>query len=264
MSHRSLSCASLPAGFSTIALVQSCDQVKNGSLRLQTLFKYPDGSDIDLFLEEGDIIHPYKLTDYGSTRSYLLDLPMDPWAVKKRKNLVASICKDLNVETLDGELFIHLTKDELVKASIQMVRLSQACIRIADLGMTKRYKMTSSFRDDFEEFVANQEYKYEIDTPITGRFGNIVRVDFSIEGARTRNLINTISTLNPTSAHQVANEVFTKWYDLDDFRKKYSFISVYDSENSSFRDEDLSRLSTVSTVLSFPAQAEAIQEALAA
>jgi len=260
-----LSCNSLPAKFGHAALIKSCDTVQSGALRLQTLFQYPDGSFIDLFLEQtGDMLHPFRLSDYGNTSCYLQDVSIDPWSTRNRRRIIEEICERLEVLKNDGELFVYLQEPDIHRISEYMVRLCQACIRMSDLSMTKRYKVINSFKDEFEEFVSLNDVRYEPDVELDGRFGNIIRVDFRTLGKRNNCLIHTLSTQNPSAAHQLANEVFTKWYDLDNMRSEFGFISIYDSQNASFREEDIKRLETISTVLAFPAQADAIADTIAA
>jgi len=260
-----ISCNNIPDGLKNISVITQCDAIANGALRLQTLFQYPDGSSIDTFLDcNDDLIHPYKLSDYGQTATYLLDIPINPWGTSKRKKAISEICQRLNVLAGEGELYIRLSKEDLSTAGHAIVRLCQACIRVSDLSMTKRFRSVSSFRDDVEEFISQNDFQFISDEEAAGRFGNVVRIDFSVAGRSTKNFIQTLSTSHPSAAHQVANEVFTKWYDLEAHRGNYGFVSLYNSDSVAFRDEDLRRLETISTVLGFPAQADAIAESLAA
>lgn len=265
LSRSAFSCENVPEGLVNAPIVTECDLVKSGALRLQTVFQYPDGSSVDVFLAPvDDLVHQYKITDYGQTATYLLDMPMDPWGTSKRKKIISEICRRLNVGVGDGEFYVMLRDKDVHGASGAIVRLAQACIRVSDLAMTKRFRAVSSFRDDVEEFVSQLDLPFATDEEIIGRFGNVVRVDFSVTGKVTKSLMQTLSTAHPSAAHQVANEVFTKWYDIEGSRDRCSFISVYNSDSTAFRDEDLRRLETVSTVLGFPAQADAISEAIAA
>jgi uncharacterized protein (DUF1015 family) len=120
------------------------------------------------------------------------------------------------------------------------------------------------FREDFEEHVLADVPDYQADFETPGRYGRIVKVDFRVQGKRSVSLLQTLSTVNPTAAHQVANEVFTKWYDLQDRQTEFQFLTIYDSNISTFRDSDLKRMEEVSTVLAFPAQTDAIVQVLVA
>lgn len=260
-----LGCDGLARLFTDAPIVQGCDSLKNGSLRLKTLFKYPNGSNIDIFVEKiADFLHPYRLSDYGNTAEFLINMGMDPWATRKRRKTVDAICASVGVYNEDKEFAIRFAANEIPFTSEALVRLAQACISVAGLHLTKRYRSVGLFREEFEERVLADRIDYESDYEIPGRFGNVVRVDFKVTGKRSSSLLQIISTSNSSAAHQVATEMFAKWFDLQDKQGEFQFLTVYDSESPVVRDEDIQRLGAFSTVLAFPAQTDAIMEALAA
>ena len=62
----------------------------------------------------------------------------------------------------------------------------------------------------------------------------------------------------------MTNEMLRKWLDLENARTQFQFLFVYDSNSNVFRDDDLQRLGTVSTVFAYPAQGGDLQAAIAA
>ena len=114
------------------SLVRSIDQVRKGALRLETAFLYPDGSSVDVFLVEDDPLFPkLKLSDFGQTTSWLLDVQVKPWLSKKRQRFVEDALRTYGVEQVGGALELPLRGlDGLVEG---VVKLGQACIRVADL-----------------------------------------------------------------------------------------------------------------------------------
>lgn len=262
-----LSCDEYRQFFEKATVVEDCDMLANGALRLKTVFKYPNGSWVDLFLDKtDDLFTPMRLSDYGETIEYLHHLSLNPLGTKKRKLVVSRICESLGVTFEEDELSLLLRKEDLPHASKRLVCLAQACLRMSEIQFTRQFRIPNSFRDEFEESVLSEvtSDKYESDYSLTGSYGNVVRVDFRVRGERSDNLIQTLSTGNTAAAHALATDIFAKWHDLSDFTDQHSFFSVYDSRNNAFKEEDISRLEQISTVLAFPAQAEAIQEALAA
>ena len=261
-----MTCESLKP-YTSIQLVEACDEIKSGMLRLSTPFRYPDGSNIDLFLGTDSHLHtPIKLTDLAHTAAYLLDIQIKSWATQKRKHIVDDVCKLLGVYREDGELVVRLTEDELNEGHLPsaMVRLAQACIRIADLSFTQRLRAPVGFKDDVEEFISAEGVTVEPAVALPGRYGKDVPVDFRTKGRKVESLVLTLSTQNSAAAHGLSNEVFRRWYDLEPQRAGHQFLTIYDSTNDVFRDDDIARLSEVSTVLPFPAQQEAIRDAIAA
>jgi hypothetical protein len=253
----------------SLPLVRNCDLVKSGMLRLETPFRYPDGSQIDLFLGEagqGQVFEHYRVSDLGQTVGYLLDLQVKPWATQKRKKILEDICQALDVELDGGELLVRLKDEQLTTDLLPdaMVRVAQACIRMADLAYTQRLRAPVSFRDDVEEFISSNGVEVESGITLRGKFDKEVTVDFRTTGRRVKSLILTLSTQNTAAAHGVSNEVFRKWYDLEPQKGDHQFLTLFDSTNNAVRDDDLARLAEVSTVLAFPAEQDAVMQAIAA
>lgn len=259
-----LACGDVDKYISGSPIVENCDVLRDGSLRLKTILKYPNGSNIDVILERrGDLMHPVRLSDYGNTAEFLINIGLDPWAHRKRRETIEELCHSLGVSIVDKELSIIFdVRDPITTEAI--LRLGQACIRVAGLHLTKRQRSSGIFKEEFEERVLADGPDYESDFKLPSRYGQIVKLDFRIQGRHSTSLLQTLSSPNPTAAHQVANEAFTKWYDLAERRTEFQFLTVYDSDNPGLRDVDLKRLEDVSLVLAFPSQAEAIIQAIAA
>jgi len=263
-----LDCETLKGMATSLALVTACDIIKNGMLRLATPFRYPDGSQIDLFLGSppGLLVNDIRVTDLGQTAAYLFDLQLKPWATFKRKQIVEDVCRTLNVAQEGGELLVRLTGADLASSALSdaMVRVAQACIRTADIAYTQRLRAPASFKDEVEEFISSDGVEVESGIVLPGRFNKDVSVDFRTRGRRVKSLILTLSTQNNAAAHGVSNEVFRKWYDLEPQRSEHQFLTLFDSTNNSIRDDDLARIGELSTVLAFPAEQDAVMEAIAA
>lgn len=259
-----LSCDQLHNAVTSISLVEKCDRIKNGMLRLATPFKYPDGSQIDVFLgAEGDLFDGLYLTDLGQTTASLLDMHIKAQSTKKRKTIVTDVCNMLGVIQVGGEFRVNLENIDAMPGAI--VRLAQACIRVSDLMFTQRMVMPGGFKDDVEELISSLNVPYEYDPVRTGQFNNQVVLDFATHGTRVESLIMTISGGVSGPSHIGATEVFSRWYDLANLHSSNQFISVIDSTYAgAFREEDIGRLTTVSTVLSLPDQAEEFKQAIAA
>ncbi len=260
-----MDCNNLQSFVKGFALVRHCDEIRNGMLRMATSFQYPNGSYIDLFLgRKPDLLSEWVLTDLGQTTAYLLDLSIKPWTTKRRKQIVSDICQGLEVEQDGGEFKIVVPNDQIVNLPQAIVRLSQACLRFSDLVLTQQFRMPTVFREELEELVESTSLKYETAVLIPGQYGKDVSMDFQVYGRNVKSLIQTLSTVNSAAAHSLSNEVFRRWYDISFQRPWYQFLTVYDTNNDIFRDDDLARLGSVSTVFGFPAHQEDLSLALAA
>jgi hypothetical protein len=261
-------CEDLSGFTSGFSLIESCDQTRDGFMRLSTPFRYPDGSQIDLFLgspSESRAGVDFILSDKGQTTAYLLDLNVRPWTTRKRKQAVDDVCETLDVRLEGGQLTINLTEQQLPDISSMIVRLAQACIRVTDLAFTQRLRAVNSFKEDIEEFFETTGLEYQSPVLLDGRLGAGVEVDFRVIGRSVTSLVQTVSTGNAYATHGIINEVFRRWYELPEaFRIRDQFVTIYDSGQDFYRGEDLAALGEQSVVFAFPAQADQIAGMLAA
>ena len=265
MNGQFLNCESLREVVSGFSLVRQCDVTKNGMLRIATPFNYPNGSHIDLFLlPNANLLGEFTLSDYGQTADYLADMNIKPWATKKRRTLIEDICNVLQVLSKGGTFEIQVDSQNLSELPQAIVRLAQACISVSDLAFTQKLQTTGVFKEDVEEFIAWTDLSYDLDIELVGQFGKVVKVDFRVYGQIMGTLVQTLSTPYPGTAHLSANEIFRRWYDLTPYRSSNQFLTIYDTTNRIFREDDLSRLSDFSQVLGFPEDQDQIQELLAA
>src|SRR5665213_1652520 len=130
-------CERLKTLLTGLSLVKDCQRLKDGTLRMATNLRYPNGSFVDVFVhDQGDLgdagpglFKGYVLSDMGQTALYLLQLGMEVWATEKRKLAVEDVCKILGVESKRNQLQIKLISDEEAQVADAFLRLAQACIR---------------------------------------------------------------------------------------------------------------------------------------
>jgi Domain of unknown function DUF1828 len=266
-------CDELKSAVSGFSLVDSCDEVSAGVLRISTPFAYPDGSQVDLFLESplqdaisGDF-RKLTLSDLGQTVAGLLNLQIKPWKTKRRRQLVEDICASLGVALNGGQLEIRFTRNQFEKLPEFIVLLGQACIRVSDIAFTQRLRALTTFDEDFEEFIESIGVRYESPSVVAGRDERLVKVDYAVFSPTRPVLIQTLSAQNESAAHDQSVETFTRWFDLnvvETVRDSYRFMTIYDSETDAIRPADISRLYLISEVRAFPSQEESIRAALTA
>ena len=74
---------------------------------METAFLYPDGGNIDLFLvKEGPLLPFQKLSDFGNTSSWLLDLQVRPWLSAKRRGMLEQALQSLDVKQAGGSVLL--------------------------------------------------------------------------------------------------------------------------------------------------------------
>ena len=239
--------ANVQAQFTGHPLVRSVDRLPKGHVRLETGFLYPDGASVDVFLvEEAPLLPSSKLSDLGQTMSWLLDVQVKPWLSKKRQRFVEDALRVYGVTQSGGALELPLEPGKLVDG---VVRLGQACVRVADLIYTRRTSLQAGVVEEVEEVLADSELDYQPGAELDGRFGARVRVDFLVRGHRTSSTLLTLSSYNSSAAHGAANEIFRKWYDLDIPARSEQRVTILDDRSDVYRSEDVQRLKNISDVV---------------
>ncbi|HEX8821766.1 MAG TPA: DUF1828 domain-containing protein [Archangium sp.] len=241
-------------------LIRGVDRVPKGHLRIETGFLYPDGTPIEVFLvkdREVPVFSFSKLSDLGQTTAYLLNLSVRPWVSAKRRAFLEDTLHTHRVESNGGAFEVPVSRfDEIPDA---IIRLAQACLRASDLIFTRRVSLLSPFEDQFEEFLGDAELTYEPRAALSLPDNRTVEVDFLVRGKRTDSAVLTLSSSTPSAAHTVANEVFTKWYDIAAAERPENRVTVFDDSRDVYRPSDLERIAKFSDVLPFSERRQVIE-----
>ncbi len=258
-----------------LSLVKDCYRLEDGTLRMATKLRYPNGAFLDVFVhDQGDLLTDgepslykgYVLSDMGQTALYLLDFGMEIWSTDKRKRAVAEVCESLEVEHHRGQLRVRLFSAQESEVADAFLRLSQACLRVADLSYMHRFATPGTFKEEVNEFLADTRLPYESDITLPGKYNNNeVPIDFRVKGPRT-SLLRLISGKTTSYAHVTANEVFRCWHDLVGLKEGNRFVTVVDERERTklMRTDDVARLGELSEVVFFPLQHEQFRALLTA
>lgn len=244
-----------------LCMVRGVDTVPRGHVRLETKFQYPDRSSVDLFILNGPqgVLTPTDpvLSDLGQTMTWLADVQVRPWQSKKRMQLLEDALNSLHVQQNGGalEASFQASRGSLEDA---VIRLGQACVRVADLCFTRRSNLSVNATEEVEELLSEAELQYEQNAQLEGRHGNLVVVDFLTVGRRQRSAVLTLAAQYPGSAHGSANEVFRKLYDLDTPARQEQRVTVYDDRYDVYRVEDLERIKDLSELVPLSARQDVV------
>ncbi len=231
------------------SIVREVDKVPKGHVRIETAFLYPEGSSVDLFIvEENSLFPPTKLSDLGNTSQWLLDIQIRPWLSKKRQAYVHDALRIYGVEHQGRAL--ELTLPSLDGVVDGIVRLGQACVRVADLAYTRRSSLQLAVTEEVEEVLVDSELDYDTNPELEGRYGKPIRVDFLVRGNRSKSALLTLSSQNSSQAHIQANEIFRRWHDLNIPARTEQRVTIFDDRYDVYRDDDLHRLRDISEVIS--------------
>jgi hypothetical protein len=235
-----------------LCMVREVDRVPRGHVRLETKFQYPDRSSVDLFILNGPqgglATAAPVLSDLGQTMSWLADVQLRPWQSKKRQRILEDTLYSLGIRQLGGALETNFdaNHDSLEEA---VIRLGQACVRVADLSFTRRSNLQVNATEEVEELLSDAELAYETNAPLRGRHDNVVVVDFLVAGRRRKSAVLTLAAQYQGSAHNSANEVFRKLYDLETPQRDEQRVTVYDDRYDVYRDDDLARIKDKSELI---------------
>ena len=152
------------------ALIEAVDAVPKGHLRIASAFRYPDGSAVDLFIaNQKDLLSgvgPVTLTDFGNTFLWLDQLDIRPLKSARRKQLTEDVLETYGGTHARGSLSCTVDKTNLLPG---IIRLGQACIRIADLTFTQRIAAQGSFTEEVENLIDDTGLDYEPNSTKTPR-----------------------------------------------------------------------------------------------
>ena len=249
-----MKCEEIIKETSKFSVVRKCEVIKNNNIRISTPFQYPDRSYIDLFFSQTEDMFDSYLSDYGFTFAFLTDMQLKPWGTKKRKHIVSDICEAFGVELIGGDLRIKIPKVAMNNFSDYVVRLSQACIRVADLIFTTRLKSFNPFNEIVEEYIDSVGLNYDTDILIKTKYNSDLTIDYLVYGKRVESYVLSFSSANQNASHSQCNEIFRKWHDISHIKESKQFVTIYDSMSGNYREDDLLRLKEVSNVIGFPAE----------
>ena len=192
------------------SLIKEADLIKNSHVRMETGFLYPDGSSVDIFIKnDHDLFKNIDvvLTDFGNSISWLNMIGIDPFKSQKKSGILKNIFETYGIREEGGCLECRINIDSVAEG---IVRLGQACLRVADLSYTVRFAPQSLFAEEVEEVLDESGLAYERNAKILGRARNMVKVDFKVRGPRTESALMLLpaETRSETAAHQKAAHVF--------------------------------------------------------
>lgn len=224
--------------------------LEKGHLALETVFKYPDGGSIEVCVPKEDLFGNggrYTLTDFGTTFSWLNDAGVQAWKRPAKSGLLQDAIEPYGVARRGGQLLIEgLDPGSLFDG---IIRLSQACLRVADIAYTARLRSRTEFAVRVEEVLAVADFEYETDYEIPLDEGRTTRVDYYVTGTRRNSAILLLSANNTAYAHQKSTDVFTKFFDLQRFRRPEHRMTIWDPSSDVFKEADLERLEIVCSVI---------------
>jgi hypothetical protein len=237
-----------------ISLVRAVNRLSKGHIRIETAFHYPDGSSVDLFIaHRADPlkgVEPLELTDFGNTIGWLMQLGVNPLRNQRRRKQMQDILSIYEVTEDRSALKCRVSPPQLSEG---IIRLGQACIRVADLSFTARFLPRPRFAEEVEDVLEGADFRYEPDAVLLSLADNhskTIKVDFRVLGPRADTALMLLpDAKNSYNAKRRAEHVFAVFYDLQ-FWSGHR-VAALDDRTDSYQDNDLRRIDEVAAVIPF-------------
>jgi len=229
-----------------VGLLFTCSQV-NQFVRIRTPLLYPDGDIIDIFLQEAG--NQLILTDLGETLRWLRMQTISVRRSKKQDQMIADVTMNHNVELFRGMLIVRVT--DFSELGVKVMRLAQAALRVSDLWFTLRNQAFESIADEVQEFLVENNVRYQRDDKIIGRSTRPWKVDFhTFHPVRTA-FIAVLSTANSSAAQSLTNNTVAQWVDLASYKvtQDIRFVSLIDDTTDIWREHNFHQLEEYSDIV---------------
>jgi hypothetical protein len=260
-----LDCSRLETIAHSLPLVEECDVVRNGALRMSTPFRYPNGEHVDIFLEQQkSLFGELYISDYGQTALYLKNAQISMNTTSRKREVIEDILFQCGVKIDGCDLWIDLRSSNPDDISDAMLRLSQACVRVSDLATHQRLRSSNPFRDDIEDFLDAYNFPYKADVKVPGPHGKDIKMDFEVTSGDKKSFVMILAAMNEPSAHSSATEIFTRWYVLREWGNgaDHGLVTIYNSKSDAIREEDLARIRPFSTPVGYPQEIDLLVSVL--
>ena len=260
-----MDCQTAHSLISSSIIIEDCTTLPNGLLRLQTTFEYPGHEHIDVYVRsqassDAELI----LTDGGMTVGQLLGFGLDLDGTERRRQFVRGVCQQFGIRREGGQFTLLVPTPTDLYFGRMVIRLAQACSRIADLIVTFQSRLNSTFADDLEEGLAALPLRVYSSVPLIASTGKEIKVDYVIETTRLPAAVFGVSAKSQGSATNRINSTFRKWWELMPRKESYQFVTLLDSRLNYWSERDRDILSDVSEVFEYPAEADALRELVTA
>jgi len=201
----------------------------DGLLVITTPFSYPDGDDIELFIEfKQDHL---LLSDMGETLRYLDTYLLDTSATEKRRAIINEVIRSNNLRLSKGIIYAVIRNpDRLLEA---MFNMNQAIIRISDLLYTTKIHTVAVFEEEVKSFLEDNHFIFEQDYTVQTQM-NQYTFDFAIESKHGLQLMKLVNSPKKQTSKPAIDRTLRIWFEVatdlgEQFPKQNRFTLLDDS-----------------------------------
>jgi hypothetical protein len=198
-----MNCSTIMRAMKTDPLMGwTCSESK-GLVRLVSPLRYADGGFIEVFVEErGD---GFVVTDFGEAFRFLENHGIEPMRSTTRERLV-TLAADLGGAILVGGDAIEVEVADLTGLMTSVQRLTQVVSRIADLQLSSRSWIISTFTDAVEEYLQERTKGVEIKRNSEVQ-GKAAKHAFDIVAKSSRQGISVIEAMSATTPASATSQL---------------------------------------------------------
>ena len=214
---------------------------------IRTPFLYPDGDNIDLYITRKNGY--WLVSDFGETLRWLRSQSVTPRRTPKQNALIADVCLTHGIEQFRGILLARCRPGDSLAPVV--LRVAQACLRVADLWFTFRTRVIESLADEVADFLAERKIRFDRRPKLPGRSGRAWKPDFHVITPERGSLLSVLSTGNRSAARTVTEHTLAMWHDLSQLiigPEAMRLVSLFDDTADVWAPEDFSLLESLSEV----------------
>ena len=217
-------------------------RVRGPRLHVVTPFALPDGDLIAVFvLRHSD---PPLLGDLGETLRWLRSHTSAARRSDGQHQRILEVCAGLGVELQRGELRTHARPGEPL--ALAVVRLAQACLRVAELWRGFRPRPGAGLLDEVEACLRAELRARPLGITrgerIAGISATTWSADFRVRTPERHTLIFVLASERRDHARKLAEHVVAACTDLAHLRKlrrtPVQFIALFDDRGAAWSDAD--------------------------
>lgn len=224
----------------------TCSNV-NGFVRIRTPFLYPDGDVIDIYLQEKN--GQKTLTDLGDTLGWLHGQTIARKKTTKQESLLQDICLNHGIEQYRGMFFLRVDTEQ--SFATEVIRLSQALVRVSDLWFTFQTRAYESIVEEVAEFLSDMKISFDQNVKYKGRSGRSRMIDFHTRNSSRTSFIEVLSTGSKAAANSKVDSIVSTWHDLSHMRvgqRSIEFISLFDDTLDIWSSSNIQQLNDLSEI----------------
>ena len=174
-----------------------------------------DGQEI-FFTDDGFTINGLEMAGYNIT--------------KNRKQQLLNILIQYGVQLNKNELVIKAPASQFAQ---KKHAFTQCLLRVSDLYLTSRSKVSSYFLDDIQDFFAQNDIYCMENVQFSGKSGFTHNYDFTIQRSKHKPERLCLAINNPTKV-SMSNAIFA-WEDTKPARKQDSQLIIFLNDSNNVR-----------------------------